>query len=222
MAPPIVVTIESTARRTFATAADWPGWSRSGKTEADAVAALAAAADRYAEIAAAAGIPFPSPDARAYEVVERAEGGAGTDFGVPSRVTDLERRPVDAAWAARSADLLVAAWAAFEAISSAAPESLRKGPRGGGRDTSKIVAHVAESDQAYARELGVRVKPFEAGDRASLGSLRALMLAVLRRPSDGSPLADRKWPHRHAANYITWHALDHAWEILDRSRPGEG
>ena len=187
--------------------------------EADALAALAAAADRYAPIAAAAGTSFPGPDERTYEVVDRIEGGAGTDFGVPSRVTGLERRPVGAAEATRLAGLLAAAWTAFDRIAAAAPEALRKGPRGGGRDTSKIVQHVVESDQAYAREIGVRVKPFGPDDRAALDAMRAMMLDVLRQPSDGSPLADRKWPPRHAANYITWHALDHAWEIEDRSAP---
>ena len=33
MPNPILVTIEHTPKKTFATASDWPGWSRSGKTE---------------------------------------------------------------------------------------------------------------------------------------------------------------------------------------------
>ena len=45
------------------------------------------------------------------------------------------------------------------------------------------------------------------------------MLEVLGRPSDGSPLADRRWTARYAARRIAWHALDHAWEIEDRSEP---
>jgi hypothetical protein len=28
------------------------------------------------------------------------------------------------------------------------------------------------------------------------------------------------WPPRYAARRIAWHALDHAWEIEDRSEPG--
>ena len=46
------------------------------------------------------------------------------------------------------------------------------------------------------------------------------MLEVLRRPSDGGPLAERKWTQRYAARRIAWHALDHAWEMEDRSDPG--
>jgi hypothetical protein len=47
--------------------------------------------------------------------------------------------------------------------------------------------------------------------------MRAAILDVLARPSDGSALADRKWPQRYAARRIAWHALDHAWEIEDKS-----
>lgn len=214
---PIRVSIEATAKRAFATAVDWPGWSRGGKTEADALAALAAAADRYAVVAGAAGEPFPAAEARQYEVVERAPGGPGTDFGTPGQITELERRPVDGAEAARAERLLQAAWAAFDAIAATAPEELRKGPRGGGRDRSKIVAHVMESDLYYAREVGVRAKAFPFDDRTAHAALRAAIADALREPSDGSPLAGRKWPHRHAVTYITWHSLDHAWEIEDRS-----
>jgi hypothetical protein len=47
------------------------------------------------------------------------------------------------------------------------------------------------------------------------------MLAVLRQPSDGSALADRKWTARYAAHRIAWHSLDHAWEIEDRTEPAD-
>ena len=49
--------------------------------------------------------------------------------------------------------------------------------------------------------------------------MREDVLAVLREPSDGSPIAGRKWPPRYAARRIAWHALDHAWEIEDRTEP---
>ena len=47
--------------------------------------------------------------------------------------------------------------------------------------------------------------------------MRDQMLEVLRQPRAGTPLADRRWPARYAAHRIAWHALDHAWEIEDRS-----
>jgi hypothetical protein len=78
-----------------------------------------------------------------------------------------------------------------------------------------MVGHVLEADHAYAREIGLRVRP--PADDEAMAAMRAAVLQVLRRPSDGSPLADRRWTARYAAGRIVWHALDHAWEIEDRS-----
>ena len=207
------VAIEAAPRKAFATAVDWPGWSRSGKTEELAVEALTAYADRYAAVATLAGETFDSSITLDMEIAERNSGGSGTEFGVPSLVTGPDRRPTTAADAESLARLVDAAWKTFESVAAAAPEELRKGPRGGGRNTSKVVEHVAGADEAYAREMGVKL-------RAPIDEIRAAMLAVLREPSDGSPLADRKWTARYAAHRIAWHALDHAWEIEDRSEPG--
>jgi hypothetical protein len=211
------VTVEATPKKAFASAVDWPGWSRSGKTEELAVTALADYATRYAPVAREAGESF---EPGTYEVVERTGGGSGTDFGVPSAITDLDRRRVSAADADRLARLVDAAWATFDRVAASAPAELRKGPRGGGRDRDKMVGHVIEADGAYAREIGVRSPYPSATDRAAVEATRAAMLDVLRRPSDGSPLADRKWTTRYAARRVAWHALDHAWEMEDRSEPG--
>jgi hypothetical protein len=161
----------------------------------------------------------PSDAIGGLEVTERAEGSSGTAFGVPSAIAAADRRPVGDAEAARLAAIVAAAWATFDDVAAGAPAELRKGPRGGGRDTGRIVDHVTGADQAYAREIGVRVGTPDAGDRAAIAAMRAAMLDVLRAPSDGGPLAGRKWTSRYAARRIAWHALDHAWEIEDRSEP---
>ena len=215
----IHVILEITDRKTFATAADWPGWSRGARTEAEALASLAGYAPRYARVARAAGLELPAtdPDAVTFEVVDRVEGSSGTSFGVPSHVAPSDREPLDAAEAARRAALVEAAWATFERIASGAPAELRKGPRGGGRDTATIVGHVEEADRAYAAEMGI---PAELrGARAGIATARAAILDVLRAPGDGMPLAGRRWTARYAAARVAWHALDHAWEIEDRSEP---
>ncbi|MGH8927021.1 MAG: hypothetical protein ACRDWH_01620, partial [Acidimicrobiia bacterium] len=137
-----------------------------------------------------------------------------TEFGVPSVIIDLDRRPVTRGQAQKMASLVEAAWSIFDRVAEAAPAELRKGPRGGGRDTAKIIDHVNEADSAYAREIGIKQKP--PRDRAEVGALRASILDVLRRPSDGSPLAERKWTQRYAARRIAWHTIDHTWEIEDR------
>jgi hypothetical protein len=217
MTKPIAVSIEASPKKSFATAVDWPGWSRSGKTEALALQALAAYTERYRKVAELADEAFPSGDGLTFEVVERVPGRGATAYGVPEIVTGQDRRPQDAGAGDRLARLVDAAWKTFGSTADAAPEELRKGPRGGGRDTSKIVDHVFGADQGYARSMGIKAKSFETSDRQSLDSLRAAMLDLLRKPSDGSPLGGRKWTSRYAAHRIAWHALDHAWEIEDRT-----
>jgi len=214
----LVIALESAPKKTFATALDWPGWSRSAKTPEAAIESLLSYGPRYEPIARAAGLYFPA--AFAAEVVERADGGSGTEFGVPSRIHEPDRRPADAREGRRLASLVESSWASFDHVAAGAPAELRKGPRGGGRDRDRIVAHVNESDWYYARELGLKLRQPAVGDRAAIESMRKEMLGVLRRPSDGSPLAGRKWTQRYAARRIAWHALDHAWEIEDRSGPG--
>jgi hypothetical protein len=207
----IRVLVESTPKKVFVSALDWPGLSRGGKDEGLAIEALLASLPRYAVVAEAAGEAIDIAGAT-IEVVERIDGDAGTAFGIPSVVAAADREPVDAPEARRRAALVEAAWAAFDRISAAAPEVLRKGPRGGGRDTAKVVEHVHGGDDAYASVLGIA-----PADRRPVERLRAAELAILREPSDGTPVAGRKWPARYAARRIAWHALDHAWEIEDRT-----
>ncbi|HEX5589083.1 MAG TPA: hypothetical protein VFX65_02180 [Candidatus Limnocylindrales bacterium] len=221
MSTRIAVAIEETSKKSFATAIDWPGWSRSGKTVAGALEALRAYADRYRIVARLAGVDFPADDLE-LEVYETATGGTGTEFGVPSRVTDADRRPTTAADAERLAALVEATWTRLAAIAQDSPEILRKGPRGGGRDRTKMLGHVVEADSAYAREIGLASKPPAPDDARAVADLRASMLDVLRTPSDGSPIAGRKWTARYAAHRIAWHALDHAWEMEDRRDPAPG
>jgi len=216
------VAIEATDKKSFATAVDWPGWSRSGKTEELALEALAAYAPRYAPIAEAEHRRFAATiDVADLEVVERVDGSAGTEFGVPSRPTDHDARPLDADDASRLAGLVAAAWERFDAVAASAPEELRKGPRGGGRDTSRVVSHVMDADRGYADAIGIKIRPFAPEDAAAIRSLRDQVLDALRAARSGGPLAGKRWPARYAAHRIAWHALDHAWEIEDRSSPAE-
>ncbi|HEY5629017.1 MAG TPA: hypothetical protein VIR16_05860 [Candidatus Limnocylindrales bacterium] len=211
--PTLRILIESVPKKAFASALDWPGLSRGGRDENAALEALSAALPRYAPVAEAAGQPFPL-DGIVLDVVERSPGDASTQFGVPAVVAPTDREPTSAAEAHRQASLVAAAWEAFDRIAAAAPEELRKGPRGGGRDRSKIVEHVNGADTGYAAAIG---RKHQFNDRAAIEAMRADVLAVLREPSDGSPIAGKKWPPRYAARRIAWHALEHAWEIEDRT-----
>jgi hypothetical protein len=210
----IRVGIETTRLKSFASALDWPGWSRPAKTRDAAVEALLSYAPRYAGVAARAGITLAVSSLDA-EVEEELEGDATTAFGAPSITFEADRAPTDSAEAKRIAALVQAAWTTFNETAAAAPAELRKGPRGGGRDTAKIIEHVVGAEQSYARSLGVRMPMPDPTDSAAVGELRAAILAPLSEPSDGAPI-DR-WTQRYAARRIAWHAIDHAWEIEDRS-----
>ena len=208
---------EVAAKKAFAWMVDWPGWCRSGKDAELAREALLAYAPRYAVVAKAAKLDLPAIEATTIDVVDSVGGGSGTEFGVPSAITDRDRRRVSAKEAERLAAIVEAAWAVFDKVAAMSPAELRKGPRGGGRDRDKMIGHVIESDHYYARELGLRLPEPDPTDRRAVNAERRAVLDVLRQPSDGSPLADRKWTQRYAARRIAWHALDHAWEMEDRS-----
>lgn len=210
---------EVVPRRAFAWVIDWPGWCRGGKTPTLARETLIAVAPRYAEVARRAGLTLPEATEPELHVVEAVDGGAGTEFGVPSVITALDRRPTTTGEAERLAALVAAAWGTFDAVSARSPETLRKGPRGGGRDRDRLIGHVVGADHIYAREIGVRHAEPDPADRTAVDAQRAAMLDVLTEPSDGEPLAGRKWTQRYAARRIAWHALDHAWEMEDRTEP---
>jgi hypothetical protein len=208
---------EVAAKKAFAWMVDWPGWCRSGKDAELAREALLAYAPRYAVVAKAAKLDLPDIDGAELDVVDSVGGGSGTEFGVPSAITDRDRRRVTAKEAQRLAAIVDAAWTVFDRVAAKSPAALRKGPRGGGRDRDKMIRHVIESDHYYAREIGVRLPEPDSTDRKAVKAERRAVLDVLSQPSDGSPLADRKWTLRYAARRIAWHAIDHAWEMEDRS-----
>jgi hypothetical protein len=207
------VCLEVGPRRTFASALEWPGWSRSGLGEQPALDALVAYAPRYARAAARAGLKPPSVSTADLEVVEVVAGTAITDFGVPVVVTGADQRPLDAAGARRLTALLDAAWDELEAVVAGAPSALRKGPRGGGRDRDAIRAHVVEAERSYARKIGVRLTAGEWRD----GSFVLMRQRIREALRDAAPSVERAWPPRYFARRTAWHALDHAWEIEDRS-----
>jgi hypothetical protein len=217
MTRPTAVSLEVGAKKVFATAVDWPGWCRAGKTEELALEALAAYAQRYAEVADLAGIRFPRSAGAAFDVVDRVKGRASTDFGVPAEVTPGDAERLTPARATRQATLVGAAWEVFDRIAAETPEELAKGPRGGGRDRDKMIDHVLSAEAAYARKLGLRHRPPALGDTAAIKAVREDILAVLSRAGGGAPPVPKGWPPRYAARRIAWHVLDHAWEMQDRT-----
>jgi hypothetical protein len=199
VAGPVRVYLEVGGKRTFASAADWPGWSRSGRDEATALENLAAYASRYAKVAKLARAEFPK--APSLDVVERTKGNATTDFGAPGIPTKDESKPTSAVQMQRLITLLEACWKYLDDVRSKAPEELRKGPRGGGRDREKMYQHVLDAEVAYASGIGLKLK--HPDRKAFLDAIR-----------NAKP--DTKWPPPYVIRRAAWHALDHAWEMEDR------
>lgn len=223
MAVPVI--LEVSAKRAFASALGWPGWSRSGKTAEEALDALLAYAPRYARVARRAKLSFRPPATVAgFEVVERLPGDASTVFGVPGAAAAAEDDPMSAADLKRLLALLRASWATFDAVARAAEGvTLATGPRGGGRSRAKMIDHVREAEAAYLGKLGSRAP--SASDEPSgqpMKILRRMFADALTAVSRDEPVADpnkvrTRWSPRYAVRRSAWHALDHAWELEDRS-----
>jgi hypothetical protein len=220
------VYLEIGSKRTFAGAIEWPGWTRSGADEATALTALAAYGPRYARVLRAAHLTFAAPsDAAAFDVVERLAGSTTTDFGAPAAIPASDNAPVSEAELAHFTQLLHACWAAFDkTVAATGGKELRKGPRGGGRDLSGVIAHVLGADGGYLTALGGQAKiPRDpANPQAALDQLRQVMIETLTAAAHGEiaprgPRGGQRWPPRYFVRRVAWHLLDHLWELEDRA-----
>ena len=222
---PIPVYLEVGAKRVFAGAIEWPGWSRSGRDEGAALASLLAYGPRYRLAVRPAARDLTVPEAlSALKVRERLEGNATTDFGAPGVPPGADARRLDASELERQVALLQGSWRAFDRAAQAAEGvQLEKGPRGGGRDLDAIVGHVVGAEAGYLRALG---RPHPGDDvpsgRDAEGVRRAVLDALATAPRSGrvpqGPRGGKRWTVRYFIRRSAWHALDHAWEIEDRAR----
>jgi hypothetical protein len=181
-----------------------------GKDEAGALANLAAYAPRYAPVAKLARIEFPK-DKIEFDVVERTPGNATTDYGAPGIPTKDEKKPLTRAQAERMVSLVEACWKYLDQVRAGSPQSLRKGPRGGGRDRDAMFDHVLGAETEYAKAVGTRLKQPDGKDAAAVKAFRKAVL-----DSFSNPNREEKWPVAYAARRTAWHTIDHAWEMEDR------
>ena len=195
------VYLEEGRRSTFAVALAWPGWCRRGAQAEAALESLEAYRPRY--LAAIGRVDLPEET----EIVGRVTGNSTTDFGAPDVVGPWDEAPMEPGELRRQALLLATCWSYFDVTAAAAPAELRKGPRGGGRDTAGIIAHVREAERAYASKLGLRVPRTWSWEEQRAALMESLV--------PGAEAA--KWPPGYAMRRIAWHVLDHAWEIQDKS-----
>ncbi len=222
---PIPIYIESGAKKTFAVAVEWPGWARSGKDEQSAIQALLDYGRRYGAAIASARLGFKAPaKVSEFAIVERLKGDATTEFGTPGQIPKVDAKPVDDAELRRLQNLLKACWRFFDDTAEEAEgQTLRTGPRGGGRSREKIISHVLGAEHAYLTALGVKT-PFLEGDTPDVTQVEEFRKVVSKGlqasahgelPTKG-PRGGRRWPARYFVRRAAWHLLDHAWEIEDR------
>jgi len=211
------VYLEVGSKRVFASALNWPGWARSGKTEEEALERLFEYGPRYAKVVPRLGF-VPPKSASAFKVEERVKGNATTDFGAPGVPSSKDGRSLKTDELTRLVAILEKCWTYLDDIAAANKgKTLAKGPRGGGRTLTKIVTHVNEADGAYLGGLGGKYKGKD------VDGLRAAIVDMLKARARGEdpPLSPRRktplWSPRYAIRRSAWHALDHAWEIEDRA-----
>ncbi len=219
------VYLEIGSKKAFACSFAWPGWTREGRGEDEALQALVDAAARYRRTLGAAVRDLSPPKTIAgLRVVERVKGNGTTEFGAPGVPAKADGDGPTPKELERQVRLLRACWRAFDrAAEKAVGVELRKGPRGGGRDLDKIVEHVLDADGAYLRAMGGAFRPEpKASVEARAGGLRdAFVEAATLRVNGEPPPHPRKraalWPVAYAIRRSAWHAIDHVWEIEDRS-----
>ena len=217
----LAIYLEVGEKRVFAGAIDWPAWARSGRDDGAALEALFAYAPRFARALKGTRLGFEVPrDPSALRVVERFPGTATTDFGAPDVPPSADAEPLRETELRRFATLFRACWRAFDRAEEAAGNvELTKGPRWGGRDLQKIVDHVLGSDEGYLSMIGAKAPrggPDGRTDRVRRAVLGALEVAVREGVPPG-PRGGKRWTPRYFVRRSAWHALDHAWEIEDRT-----
>ncbi len=211
------VYLEIGQRRVFAAALDWPGWCRPGRDERAALEALASYAGRFEPVVSRAGLAFPFEVTGGFDIRERLPGSGTTDFGAPGAIRPDDDEPMEAGELSRTLALLEASWATFADVVASAPATLRKGPRGGGRDRDAIAEHVVAAEVEYARKVGVERRKLTATDVTLVEAMREELTGALRALAGGGRAGGKGWPARYAARRVAWHVLDHAWEIEDKS-----
>jgi hypothetical protein len=219
------VYLELGSKRTFASALDWPGWCRQGRSEDEALDALLEYGPRYGAIIGRTRLGFRAPTKREQlAVVERLRGTATTDFGAPGVAPTADReRTCSAAELQRFETILKAGWRAFDrTLEAAKGRTLSTGPRGGGRTLAGIASHVLEADQGYLSAAGWRGPKPPSDARGKLLATREAILETMRASARGDipargPRGGTRWTARYFVRRVAWHLMAHIWEIERRS-----
>jgi hypothetical protein len=213
-----VIDVGPKQKRVVAVALDWPGWSRGAKTVDQAIATLEAYRDRYAPVAALAGMEGGFAAAGSLEIVEEKVGTGSVDFwGISFSPASMEQDPMDAAALDRGITLVRAAWAFFDAVAARVSAEMKKGPRGGGRERDHIIRHVTRVESLdFAKQVGLLIPEHEGLSPEELGPYREDYVAHMRAYNAGEFKRMAKWTLPFLIRHTAFHTLDHAWEMEDK------
>jgi hypothetical protein len=153
--------------------------------------------------------------------VERLNGNATTDFGVPGLAPAVDSQPLEETEMRRLYSILKACWRTFDAaVESASGKVLRTGPRGGGRTLVGIAEHVFGAETGYLSSLGGKAPPSETtpsfADTIHQAILKTLKASARGEIPAKGPRGGKRWSPRYFIRRDAWHILDHVWEIEDR------
>ena len=216
--------LEAGEKRVFAGSVAWPGWCRNGRDDDSALQALFDSGPKYAQILSSTNLGFEAPkQMSSFNIVERLVGNRTTDFGAPDMPLERDKEPVDPDELQRFQMLLKSCWEAFDrSVEKAKGKQLQKGPRGGGRDLEKIIEHVTGADESYLKQIGWKIENFQETDpderhaRIRDEILKGLVAAVRGELPTEGPRGGKRWLPRYFVRRVTWHVIDHTWEIEDR------
>ena len=208
-------------KKAVAFAVDWPGWSRGAKTPELALATLESYRQRYRPIARAAGLAKEFDAAGRLKVIEDRVGTGSTDFwGISFSPSSSEHKRMTDAELDRKIELLRACWAFFDGVAKRVSREMRKGPRGGGRDRDRIVAHTRRTEsEDFARRVGLRIPEGSALKGPGLTAYRKEYLAAIRAYEDGPVKRMPSWTLPFLIRHTAFHVMDHAWEMEDKDLP---
>ena len=211
-------------KRSVAFALDWPGWNRGEKTPELALETLESYRDRYRTIADLAGMAPEFDAAGPLEIVEDRVGPGSTDFwGISFAPSSTEHGPMGEAELGRKIALLRASWEFFDGVAARVSEEMRKGPRGGGRDRTRIIRHTIRTEsEDFAKQVGLRIPEEAALTPDGLQQHRETYVEAMRAYNAGEvEQRMRSWTLPFLIRHSAYHTLDHAWEMEDKDLSGE-
>ena len=221
MANQLRVTLEigPKGKKVAAVAPDWPGLERGAKTEEAAIERLQSYLPRYAQVAKLAGMDGEFAAITTIDPVEQYLGTGSTDFwGISFAFSGIDRQDMSSGELERELTLMRACWAFFDDVRLRVSAEMQKGPRGGGRDRDHIVQHTLNTEQGWAKMIGVLTPDDATLTDQGLKAHRDAYCHAIRDYHSQGKLAGKmaKWPLRYLIRHTAYHTLDHAWEMEDK------